>query len=103
MASRHRWTEEDDIVGLYLYKYGTDDLGITEAEVLTKLATAQGNTRISEGSMERKTRNYQFLETDAPRSGSHPSRQSMEIYTRYRDDSGQDFTRRVRHILREYP
>jgi hypothetical protein len=73
---------------------------MTESEVLTKLAASQGVTRISEGSMERKIRNYQFLQTGQPESGSHPSENSKQVYARYKDASKDELLSIVRKILR---
>jgi len=89
---QHRW--------FYLYRYGTDGLDMTEGEVLTNLASSQGSSRISEGSMERKTRNYRFLETGQPASGSNASVKSKEVFARYKDISKDQLRSVVLRILR---
>jgi hypothetical protein len=97
---KHDWTEADNIVALYLYRYGTDGLRLTEGEVLTRLASTQGVTRITEGSMERKTRNYRFLHTGQPTSGSNASETSKRIHRQYQDTPKETLLSVVREILR---
>jgi hypothetical protein len=86
----HTWSEDDDTVALYLFRYGVSDLGVTEGEILRALD-------IAGDSMEAKKLNYKFLRTGEGLRNA--SEQSREIYQRYRYSSRQDLTARVLAIL----
>jgi hypothetical protein len=67
----HRWTEQDDIVALYLYKYG-DRPGSPRIE---RVARARG---MSAASLKMRIRNVRYL--DQGDALAHCARQTVEVY-----------------------
>jgi hypothetical protein len=71
----HRWSVQDDIVALYLYRFGEGDIGTLET---------LGETRgMGKGSLRMRVQNFQFLASG--QGLSHPSKQSKAIYRRHRN------------------
>lgn len=46
---KHEWTEDDDIVALYLYRFGPDDLPISVGEIGERLGMGAGSLRMRIG------------------------------------------------------
>jgi 5-methylcytosine-specific restriction protein A len=46
---KHEWTEDDDIVALYLYRFGPDDLPISVGEIGDRLGMGAGSLRMRIG------------------------------------------------------
>ena len=107
MKPKHGWNDEENVVGLYLYLYETDGLGLSEEQILGRLAAKYpSRVPITLGSMKMKKQNYRHLDIEAgittPSSYtplSHPSKPSRRIYADYRDASQADLRRHVLEII----
>lgn len=87
----HIWSEDDDLVGFYLYKYGVSELGVTHGAILKALD-------IGADSMEAKRLNYQALRTG--KGLKNASEQSRMIYQRRRITPKEELKQLVLPILR---
>jgi hypothetical protein len=70
----HRWTEEDDIVALFLYKFGDSDLPDTQDKI-------GGFLGMGPGSLLMRIANFRSIDGQA--GLKYPARQSRLIYERY--------------------
>lgn len=70
----HKWTEEDDIVTLYLYKYGDGEIPFTLEDIGRNLGMGAGSLRM---------RIANFKAIDGKGGLEHFGRQSLEIYRKY--------------------
>ncbi|HKG60822.1 MAG TPA: hypothetical protein VKB05_13765 [Pyrinomonadaceae bacterium] len=73
-ANRHRWTEKDDIVALYFYKFG--DLGRTSS-----LAIVGEGRGMGAGSLRMRVANFRAIAGGGRLD--HAALQSRAIYRRY--------------------
>ncbi|HKQ47720.1 MAG TPA: hypothetical protein VJZ71_06610 [Phycisphaerae bacterium] len=72
----HKWSEDDDLIGYYLFRFGDAGLGTSKQELADRLGMGWA-------SMNQKIANYKFL---AGQPGlDHPSIQSRQIHSRYKD------------------
>lgn len=73
---RHSWSEADDLVAFYLYRFGTERLPLD----MPTIAEQRG---IKKGSMEMRIRNF----TAYAGAGSlgNIARQSVKVFERYKD------------------
>lgn len=71
---RHTWNESDDIVALYLHKFGERGLGMTK----TAAAERRG---IKPGSMRMRIQNFASLTADS--SLDHAAQLSRDVLARY--------------------
>lgn len=46
MAEKHEWTENDDIIALYLYRFGLEDLPLGIGEIGDRLGMGAGSLRM---------------------------------------------------------
>ena len=74
--NRHSWTEQDDIVALYFYKFG--DLGRTSS-----LAIVGERRGMGAGSLRMRVGNFAAIAGGGRLD--HAALQSREIYRRYAD------------------
>ncbi len=65
----HRWSENDDIVAFYLYKYGTTE----------QIESAAKKLGIKDSSLKMRISNFAFL--DNKKGLSNYSKQSLKIYS----------------------
>ena len=72
--TRHRWTEQDDIVALYFYKFG--DLGLTSS-----LATVGERRGMGGGSLRMRVGNFRAIAGGGRLD--HAALQSRVIYEKY--------------------
>lgn len=70
----YRWTEEDDIVTLYLYKYGDGEIPFTLEDIGRNLGMGAGSLRM-------RIANFKAIEGKG--GLKHFGRQSLEIYRKY--------------------
>ena len=70
----HKWTEEDDIVTLYLYKYGDGEIPFTLEDIGRNLGMSTGSLRM---------RIANFKAIDGKGGLKHFGRQSLEIYRKH--------------------
>ena len=71
---KHQWTECDDIVALYLYKYGTSIIGLSVGEVAQKLNS-------DKGSMKMRIQNFQNI--NGAGGLSNVASQSRKIFKQF--------------------
>jgi len=70
----HKWTEEDDIVTLYLYKYGDEEIPFTLEGIGKNLGMGVGSLRM---------RIANFKAIDGKGGLTHFGTQSLKIYKKY--------------------
>lgn len=79
---RHTWTESDDLVALYLYKYGDGKAATVQA-----IAASRG---ISAASLRMRIGNFKAL--DSGKGLQNWARQSEMVFTKYGDVSESQLT-----------
>ncbi len=93
----HKWTPEDHIVALYLYRCNSRSRIRGIPYSFEQIVATRG---IPIGSLKRRMDNYQFIDTGMPQGASHPAKQSKDVYERYKDDSCEVLRSEVIRILR---
>lgn len=92
MRMRHEWKKEDDIIALFLYKYGDSELPLTIKEICEKRG-------IQTSAMKMRIGNFKSL---AGEGGlSHPSKQSKAVYNEYKNLPKESFKQLVIGILKK--
>jgi hypothetical protein len=71
---KHHWTQCDDIVALYLFRFGSSNIGLSIEGIAKKLG-------MSYASMKMRIRNFQSLA--GGRGLPHIAEQSKSIFTRF--------------------
>ncbi len=89
-SSRHRWTEDDDLIAFYLSPHGTRFLAVGEAEIATLIGLPQS-------SLTMRKSNFAYL--DGERALSHASAQSRRIHGRPRNAPEAELRRAVFRVL----
>lgn len=84
--AKHRWTEADDIAALYVYRFGTDRLGMSMAD----LARSRD---ITTGSFNMRMRNLGAIQGDG--NLTHVAQQSRRIFDLYSDAMEEQLRRLV--------
>ncbi len=79
---RHQWTEDDEIIGFYLYRFGDKDLPFTKQELATMLGMGWN-------SMSLKIANFATLDDATTMDGY--SHQAKRIYERFKDMPDDEF------------
>jgi hypothetical protein len=74
--AKHTWTEDDDLVALYMSRHDTRALPLMQAGIAKRLGR-------SEGSLARRQSNFKFL--DEGRGLPHSIRQSRCMHQRYKN------------------
>jgi hypothetical protein len=90
-APRHRYTREDDIVALYLYKCG--DRGLPQ-----DTDTIARNLGIKPGSLRMRIENFRAIATDGAEGLENWAKQSKVVYDEYSHHSCDD----LREIVLPY-
>jgi hypothetical protein len=88
----HRWTEEDDIVTLYLYRYGDREIPFTLEDISRILGMGIDSLRM---------RIANFKAIDGKGGLGHFGGQSLRIYRKYCDTSKDELKSLVVKILQE--
>ena len=89
-TSRHRWREDDDLVGYYLFRHGANDLPLTQPEIAELLGMPESSLIMKQG-------NYRSL---AGGNGlSSASAQSRRIFERHKKTSHADLRQLVLEVL----
>jgi hypothetical protein len=86
----HSWTEEDDIVTLYLYKFGDTDLPFSVEAVGEKLG-------MDIGSLKMRMANFKAI--DGKGGLDHFGTQSLRIYERHKQTPKSELKSLVLEIL----
>ena len=73
---KHRWSVEDDIVALYLYRFSEDGLPLSRDDI---------GRRLGMGPLSLKDRIKNFLSLDVGRGLDHWAKQSEQVYHLYKD------------------
>ena len=71
---KHKWTECDDIIALYIHNYGTSLLSLSLDDIASMLA-------ISVGSMKMRIQNFQSIA--GGRGLPNAAKLSRSVFTRY--------------------
>ena len=90
MEEKHQWTETDDIVALYLYRFGADDLPLGVAEISEKLGMKAGSLKMRIG-------NFQAI--DGQGGLSNAAIQSRKIYEAHAKAPKDELRTKVLSIL----
>lgn len=75
---RHKWTNEDDILAFYLYKFGE-----TGTITLQSVAECIGFGDYV-GSLKMRIKNFEAIDPEGGKGLSNPSCQSQEIFSEYK-------------------
>jgi hypothetical protein len=89
-GKQHKWNEDDDLVALYLARYGTDGLPTTQAEIAKTLG-------MSEASLIMRQRNFGDLE--GVHGLSHVAQQSFRIFERHKNTPKADMRTLVLRVI----
>ena len=81
--NEHRWTNEEDKIVFYSYKFLNKE---EQREIANRLSKENG---ISVGSFNMRILNFMFL--DIGKGKSHCSTQSKRIYEKYKTASKEEF------------
>jgi hypothetical protein len=79
---RHQWTEDDETIGFYLYRFGDKDLPFTKQELATMLGMGWN-------SMSLKVANFRALDGNGTMDGY--TTQTMRVYERYKNTPDDEF------------
>jgi hypothetical protein len=90
LGKYHKWTEEDDIVTLYLYKFGDGELSFSLEEIGEKLGMGVNSLRM---------RIANFKAIDGKGGLEHFAEQSLKIYNMYRETSDDELRSLVLKIM----
>jgi len=90
MRKYHKWTEEDDIVTFYLYKFGDGDLTFSLANIGERLGMGVSSLRM---------RIANFKAIDGRGGLKHFSKQSLRIYKKYKGTSEDELRSLVLKIM----
>lgn len=90
MEKYHTWTEEDDIVTLYLYKFGDKDIPFSLEDIGRKLGM---------GVSSLKMRIANFKAIDGKGGLEHFGKQSLKIYDRHKQTPKSELKSLVLEIL----
>jgi hypothetical protein len=88
----HRWTEKDDIVTLYLFKYGEEDLPFSMESISKKLG-------ISIGSLRMRIANFKAI--NGQRCLEHFGKISERVYRKHYKTSKDELKSLVLEILQK--
>jgi hypothetical protein len=69
----HRWTEDEDVVTLYLHRHGDETLPMKQAEIANRFG-------IPKGSLGMRKRNFAYL--DGRGRLNHPAKMSRRVHDR---------------------
>lgn len=87
---RHKWTKSDDIVALYLYLYGNENLNKNTDQISERLG-------MSSSSMKMRVANFKSI---AQGKGlDHAALQSREVYKTYKDVDKIELNKQVKAII----
>lgn len=87
----HRWTENDDIVTFYLYKFGGRDLPFSLENVSSKLGMSVGSVRM---------RIANFRTIDGVGGLEHYGKISLKVYKEYKETPRDELRSLVLSIIK---
>ena len=90
MNDKHEWTENDDVVALYLYRFGPDDLSLGIGEIGDRLGMGAGSLRMRIGN---------FRAIDGKGGLGNAAIQSRKIYETHAKSSKGELRTEVLSIL----
>ena len=90
MPARHKWTEEDDIVALYLFRFGDDSLSLPLDDIGAMLGMGAGSLLMRIGN---------FRAIDGGGGLSNYARQSKEIFEKHKATPKGDLRITVEKII----
>jgi len=90
LVKYHKWTEEDDIVTFYLYKFGDGELPFSLEEIGEKL-------RMGVGSLRMRIANFKAI--NGKGGLEHFGKQSLKIYNMYKETSEDELRSLVLKIM----
>lgn len=94
---RHTWTENDDIVAFYLYKFMGDEELRYKTKEIAELISKKGENFV--GSLRRRIKNFRYLDTgDAP-GGENYAALSKRVYDKYKNSPKNELRKIVVNIL----
>ncbi|HEX8618372.1 MAG TPA: hypothetical protein VF911_12360 [Thermoanaerobaculia bacterium] len=82
--AKHRWSEADDIVALYVYRFGAERLAVSVTEVAR-------SRNIKPGSFRMRLKNFQAL--DGKGGLENWADQSEQVFRRYGDADEENLRR----------
>jgi len=93
MKKYHRWTEEDDIVTFYLYKFGDKDIPFSLEYIGEKLGMGVNSLRM-------RTANFKAI--DGKGGLEHFSKRlSLKVYKRYKETPESELKSLVLKIIKK--
>jgi len=87
---RHTWSEDDDLVGFYLYRHGDDDLPMTQAEIANRLGMPESSLIMKRGN---------FASLDGGNGLSSASAQSRRIYEWHKNTPKAELRRLMLQVI----
>jgi hypothetical protein len=90
MGEKHEWTETDDIVALYLYRFGAKDLPLRIAAIGDRLGMGAGSLRMRIGN---------FRAIDGHGGLGNAAIQSRRIYEAHSKTAKEELRAKVLSIL----
>jgi hypothetical protein len=91
LRKKHRWTISDDVVALYLYRFGDKNLAIDKRKIAEIL-------NIGYGSLVMRISNFKSIDN---KSGlDHFAQQSADVYDKYGNYSEEELKVMVEKALR---
>ena len=91
---QHKWTEDDDRIAFYMYRYGARFLPKMDAGIAKLMGT-------SEGSLARRRANFAFL--DGKPGLPNFAKQSQRIYEEHKSATESEFRAIVLRALEAKP
>lgn len=88
--AQHAWSEDDDLVAFYLFKFGDGDLGKDTKDIGEVLGMGAGSLRMRIGN---------FRAIDGGGKLDHSAKQSREAYDRYKNSTKDELRVLVLSIL----
>jgi hypothetical protein len=89
-GGRHTWSEDDDLVGFYLFRHGPGDLPITQGEIAKLLGMPESSLIMKRGN---------FASLDGGHGLSSASAQSRRIYERHKNTPKSELRRLVLRVI----
>lgn len=89
---KHKWSKEDDIVALYLYKFGEKNLTHSIEDICKKLG-------IILASMNMRIENFRYIDTNGDMGLENYAKLSRKVYEEYKNYLQSDLALLVKSIL----
>jgi hypothetical protein len=89
----HKWTEKDDIIMFYLYKFGTKNIKLSIEEIGEIL-------NIKPSSIKMRIGNFKAIDTQGKEGLKHYAKLSKKIYEKYKNYLESDLRNIVISLLK---